>query len=477
VQKVSLIKLFPTRRQDTEINVQIIHNCSYSLLTILFKNGRIIKNNIKGEILMKKIALILALVMMFSAVSTLAAPSVEYMFYAENEDMYYVFGTYQNSVVAGTAVNTDELGLIVNDGEIEKTFTYKGLDVQNEKGDTKFGMSFGVPEELSTFKVTPYSVNDVKKENGIEREWDAVNDTRKLSSDATLKYVTISRSYGVNTHFTMTPDFSPEVTSYTVTGSFRDVDAGAGAREMDEVLFSFATTDPKATATLNHTTSRTGTSTITVVPEDNSEPKVYSFTFKVDDKLGYSAGRYTNVSEAGCIHFQGTTTTTTTAQQATYSDVVYYPLKHERERKTTILKFPINETMATLNKIDLSFNAKCNNSTDYKNVTFSVKNVTLTDDYTIDQSKLCYQHVLDGDIVIGEEVAEFTQTSFDTNFDRYSVNVTDAVKTALANDQDYVAFEISVKDLELPANAATNYFMFRLYTTWTNAAYNPILMY
>ena len=112
---------------------------------------------------MKKIALILAVVMMFSAVSVLAAPSVEFIFYGEDENKYYVFGTYQNSVIAGTPANTEELGLLVNDGEITKSFAYDGLEAQNEEGNTKFGMSFGVPEALETFKVTPYSVNDVKR--------------------------------------------------------------------------------------------------------------------------------------------------------------------------------------------------------------------------------------------------------------------------------------------------------------------------
>ncbi len=439
---------------------------------------------------MKKIALILAALMMFSAVSVFAAPSVEYIFYALNEETgksgYYVFGTYQNSDIAGSATKATDVGVYLesDNEEYNGKYSYKksgyeeNLATQNEQVSPRFGIAFNAPEGfLSNLKVKPYMVNAVKEDIGYEREYDASADGKKLSSDATLKYVTISRTYGVNTHFSISPSFSPDVTSYTVTGSFRDVDAGAGAREMDEVTFSFATSDPKATATLNHTSSRTGTSTITVVPEDNSEPTVYSFTFKVDDKLGYSAGRYTNVSEAGCIHFQGTTTTTTTAQQATYSDVVYYPLKHERERKTVIMKFPIDATVASNERIDLSFNAKANTSLDYKNVEFSVKNATIADNYTIDQSKLCYQDVLDGNIVIGEEVAEFTVKNFDNAFDRYAVDVTEAVKTALENGQNYVAFELSIKDLELPATTATNNFMFRLYTTWTNAAYNPILMY
>ena len=425
---------------------------------------------------MKKIALILAALMMFSAVSALAAPSVDYIFYGENEDRYYVFGNYQNSVIGGKPVDTEELGLNVSDGEITRKFAYEDLEAQNEKGVTKFGMSFGVPEALETFKVTPYSVNKFKTEVGIEREWDAVNDTRKLSSDATLKYVTIRRKYAQDTHFNIVPEFSPEITSYTVTGSFRDA-TGTNAREMDEVDFSFATTDPKATTTLNHTTSRTGTSTITVVPEDKSEPTVYSFTFKVNDQFGYTDGRYTGVSEVGTIHFQGTTVTTTTAPQEKYSDIVYYPLKFARERKTTILKFPIDETMATLNKINLSFNAKCNSTTEYKNVEVSVKNVIIADGYTINQSKLCYQHVLDGDIVIGDEVASFTATDFTTAWQRYSVDVTDAVKVALEKDQDYVAFDLSVKDLDLPETASKEYFMFKLYTTDAAAKLNPVLAY
>lgn len=430
---------------------------------------------------MKKIALILAVVMLFSAVSVFAAPSVEHIFYDEVANKYYVFGTYQNSVINNygedVPVDTEELGLIVSDGEIEKIFTYDCLDAQNEEGVTKFGMSFGVPNILDTFKVKPYSVNDVKTEYGTEREYDKATDTRKLSDNANLKYVAFSRIEMNNTQFFIYPKFGTSSNdTYTVAGYFRDSNANQTYASVDVKCM---TEDPKAKVIdISYATADNKKTTVTIEAEAGNT-KTYTFNYSSKSAIANSSN-HTYMSEHAGVFYQGENVTTSTSdiRNTFYLSLSSYPLSVDK--KSLYIKFPIDATLANQPAIGLTFSGKSASSYgEYNNVEVSIKKATLKDGYKLDVSKTCHQDILDGNIVVGEEVARLGIEKFDnSNVRRYTVDVTDAIKTAYQNGETSIVFELSIDAYDLPEKKANaNNICFDIMTNNTNKTRNPLLVY
>ena len=407
---------------------------------------------------MKKIALILAVIMLFSAVSVFAAPSVEYIFYGVDdteggtrEPAFFVFGKYTNNSTASGTLVSEDVGVYYNG--VKYSYEKNG-NTTNASG--LFGIAFDdkddVKDKMTSFKVQPYSVNNYGEKLGAEQEYDFVNDEMKASSNAKLASVSINRnqSYNVNLRTVMSPAFDPDTDEYIVYGYF-----GAANANLKDLTLTWTTEDPDAVvsdskADFYKDVTDTGVSTypkydgtdeyknkrvLTVTAPDGETSKTYTFYFHNNN--AYKNGG-TNTVNMQTYKGEELSDGIYSTPNTTFSKYVNaYPEKGSDKSRYVVMTFPIKDGMKDAKAISLD--------TGYlvlKNLT-NIKNAVIaTRAYDASQNdrlgKVC------GKFIISDTDTFITENKY------YNLNidVTELVKDSIKANKTEVQIALQLMDLE-----------------------------
>lgn len=406
---------------------------------------------------MKKIALFLAVIMMLSAVSVLAAPSVEYIFYGVDDTeggtgipAYFVFGKYtNNSTTSGTLVSED-VGVYYNG---EKYSYVKDGNTTNASG--LFGIAFDdkddVKDKMTSFKVQPYSVNNYGEKLGAEQEYDFVNDEMKASSNAKLASVSINRNQAnnVNLRTVMSPAFDPDIDKYTVYGYF-----GAANATLKDLTLTWTTEDPDAivedskdefytkindNGSMSYAKDANGEyynkRVLTVTAPDGETKKVYTFYFHTHNN--YKTGA-SNTVQMSSYEAEELSEGNYSSPTSTYSKYVNaFPEKGSAKSRYMVMNFPITDGMKDAKAISLD--------TGYlvlKNLG-NIKNAVIaTRAYDASQNdklgKVC------GKFIISDTNKFITENEYYN----LTIDVTELVKDAVKADKTEVQIALQLMDLE-----------------------------
>lgn len=350
---------------------------------------------------MKKIALILAVVMLFSAVSVFAAPSVVHVLYDETEKSYFVFGRYLNSVANNRDITAVDAGIYLN-GE-KYTYAKEGavnsedipvLDVANGMEVPKFAMKFKAPADyFEKFNIQPYIVNSIGEKRGDVYNFDYSNGERVKSSDATLKYVAIERVRG-NSYYLMTPAFSPSHEDYTLAGKIDNSATTTTGYGSASLKVKYIKSDSRAEVEVVDATAQNGKIYINVLAEDKESKKTY--TFSLVNKYAVSSSAV-SASDCASVYYQGESTTTGVSALNGNKQLDIVDWAASDDYKSIIMRFPINETMANADAIALTFTGGWGSNTtpDYKNIEIAAKKVNIADGYTLKPGETCYKDVIE----------------------------------------------------------------------------------
>jgi len=429
---------------------------------------------------MKKIALILAVVMMLSAVSVFAAPSVEHIFYGVDDETgipaFYVFGKYtNNSTKSGTQLASD-VGVYYNG---EKYSYVKDGNTTSKAG--LYGIAFddiaGVKGSMKSFKVQPYSVNKFGEKLGAEQEYDFVNNEKKLSSNANLASVAIIRAQPNKGGLmaSMEPAFDPDITEYTIYGSF----ANATNNNLTNVKLLLTAEDPNAIISEPVLTSNRGDNahiiptqnfdengeyanylTVTVTAE-NKETKTYKFNFHTYDRDKYYSTTSSNVArptEYISVGYDGTSYSTATNNNNLYA----FPLASFSSERYLVYTFNIVDGMKSADVISLS------TSNVYAENLDGAKNIVLAARAYDDTTKL---GKVGGTFVIPKAADVSTDKTATNDFCPCGIDVTSIVKDAIKANQTTVKIALQIIDIECDNTANTP--ALRLIRHNNTTTYNP----
>ena len=431
---------------------------------------------------MKKIALILALVMMFSAVSVLAAPSVEYIFYGVDEktdtNSYFVFGKYTNNFLkyknsVGDAVEYTDVASDVGVYYKGNKYSYvKDGNTTNKSG--LYGIAFddvkGIVSSKTEFSIQPYSVDKYGEDLGVEQEYDLANNERKLSSNANLASVAIDRAQDNKGGLMalMEPAFDPDTEEYTIYGCF----SGANNTLKDVKLY-FTTEDPKAQISDPKfvTVSANGYiqpgdnkdaegvyqnyQEVTVTAE-NGETKTYRFNFHTTSTNEFYTDK-PNVARPSTIGFSEYEMNDGTYSKESSGTVCAYPIYGSNQSKYYVFEFGVVDGMKTAESISLNLsNVYVYKSQDGSNSLIDVKKLVIAARAYDDTSKL---GKIGGTYVIPN--AATTVSTVTNNFCPCGIDVTSIVKDAI--DANKTTVQIAVQIIDAETDGSSNIIGVNLY--------------
>lgn len=413
---------------------------------------------------MKKIALILAVIMMFSAVSALAAPSVEFMFYGVDEETgvpaIYVFGKYtNNSTTSGTWVSED-VGVYYNGNK----YSYvKDGNTTNKTG--LFGIAFddpnGIKDKKTGFTVQPYSVDKYGEDLGAEQSYDFENNNKKVSSNAKLASVSIVRKQESKGGLMalMDPVFDPDVEEYIIYGYFQNANYNLTNLELLCIP-----QDPEATVVMENTfgtvNATTGGftnnladdkyanyTTVTVTAKDGVTKKTYTFKFNSSSTSAY----YSNTANVARPIATGSFKLLEEGEikgPGTNGAIYAYPQIGSAKSQYGVWEFNITDGMKAAEIITMNIgNINGTASNDMENVVIAAR---AYDDVT-------GLGMIDGKFVIPDSDAVPTSG---TTYCPCGINVTNIVKQAIEANQTTVKIAIEIVDLE--SNGGNNVPGFKL---------------
>ncbi len=413
---------------------------------------------------MKKIALILALVMMFSAVSALAAPSVEYMFYGVDEETgissMYVFGKYTNNTTTSGTWVSEDVGVY-----------YKGNKYSYVKdGNTTsksglYGIAFddvkGIVSSKTEFSVQPYSVDKYGEDLGVEQSYDFVNNNKKVSSNAKLASVSIVRKQESKGGLMalMDPVFDPDVEEYIIYGYFQN-----GNYNLANLELLCIPQDPEATVEMENTFGTVNATsggftqnlvddkyanytTVTVTAKDGVTKKTYTFKFNSSATSAY----YTTAANVARPKASGVFKLVENGEikaPGTNGAIYAYPQNGSAKSQYAVWEFDINDGMKNAEIITMNIGNITGTSSN------SMKNVVIAARAYDDTTGL---GMMDGTFVIPD--SDVVPTSGNT-YCPCGINVTNIVKQAIDANQTSVKIAIEIVDLE--SNGGNNVPGFKL---------------
>lgn len=130
----------------------------------------------------RTLLLVFTFIFILTTVAAFAAPAVDYIFYAEEDGKYYIFGRYDEvSEDVGIYYKGDKFSYVKN-GDTTK------LDKANESGNLRFGIAFKAPKDyFSNLLLKPYSVKDgvetVGKQRVLDKETNSMKDDNVFFED------------------------------------------------------------------------------------------------------------------------------------------------------------------------------------------------------------------------------------------------------------------------------------------------------
>lgn len=439
----------------------------------------------------KKISILLAVIMILSCISVCAAPSVDYVFYDEDDDLYYVFGSYykgyNNPVDIGVKLNGEEFSYI-KDGNTSN------FDAQNEKAEPKFGISFKAPKEgFEKFNVQAYRKEQhVGNKVGDIVSLDVANNQVEKSSDATLKSLVPYRKSNTSyDSITLVPAFSPDITQYTMHFVYGTKNA-TSYDYFANMNFDIITSNSKATYEItSRPTSTSDKYVITVTAEDKVNTKTYEIALKANNNC-FVLSDYT--AAFICNDYTSQSTSNYSSNNASYdfmrkyyTNANYAPL---------VINFSLTDTEATTlsskKNIVLGFNARVRAGAEANgNIKLVAKPAVVKE--KVDRTTITQKNAIDtGKIEIGEDVintmylSAFNSTAEQT---AYSIDVTDYVKKQIADGNKTFAIALMIDECSMPvpkpeANTYySNYLYIQVYsynaedTTTNNNRMAPHLSY
>ncbi len=417
----------------------------------------------------KKISILLAAIMILSTVAVYAAPSVDYVFYDEDDALYYVFGSYykgyNNPADIGIKLNGEEFSYI-KDGNTSN------FDAQNEKDEPKFGISFKAPKEgFEEFNVQAYrKEQNVGKKVGDIVSLDIANNQVKQSSDATLKSVVPYRKSSASyDSITMVPEFSPNVKDYTIHLVYSNT--VGNANHVGKLNYNIIPNNSKATYTITHATSATEKTVITVTAEDGSR-ETYTFTFKANNNC-FVLSDYT--AAVLCNDYSSLNSSNYNENNADYdfmrkyyTNANYAPL---------VINFSLTDeeatTLSSTKNIVLGFNARVRAGAEANgNIKLVAKPAVVNE--KVDRTTITQQNAIDTKkIEIGEDVINTMYLSaFDSAAQQtaYSIDVTDYVKKQITEGNKKFAIALMIDECSMPVPKPTedtyysNYLYIQVYS-------------
>jgi len=332
----------------------------------------------------KGLSLLIATVMLFSSVVAYAVSDVRYAWYDEEDDKFYVFGTYANDTVLTNAYKVSDVGVYVNGEKYTYLKDGAGTSIVNT-ATGKFGFSFsGSP---SKFKVQPYTTNSFGEHKGFERELDFNVDNLgsefKVSDNALLKNVFVVRDIAANVNVLtgMYPTFNPKVFEYDIYGYF-----GAANASLTSVELYCEAFDPEADIDIKDEYTQVAANgaalavngnkkIVTVTAADESATKTYTFNIKTNNIYKNDAQNvsYMTVGSGYSIEDNAGTVTKTTAAIAG-APLTVKPSVGASYNKYVVMNFPITEEMATSDNISLNMRGtNITYANGFKNITVAAR--------------------------------------------------------------------------------------------------------
>ncbi len=437
---------------------------------------------------MKKIALILAVVMMLSAVSVLAAPSLDHIFYDEEDGNFYMFGQFRPSYYGAT-----DLGVYINgtkysyvkDGD-KTNINWANNSANDKRG--KFGMSFGAPlTYFDTLKVAPYLKDASGEKISKEYEFDFETKSKKASSNAYLSEISIHKN---NVHQTseqgyyLTPAWDPEnVKDYEIKGVF--LATAGNSFNPEKTTITVKAADPDAiveqttTAATIYGSGENYVTTFKVTAPDRVTTEEYTFSFK---KVTPTCQEATNNA---CILYKDANKNNIVAP-SNMMDIQEYLTSNDS--KSLLFTLPITSDMATKNGISFNLNLNAYTTLEFKNVNIGLREVTLKDGYTYNASTLTYQNSIEeGNLVVGDLIGTTCISEFRVagvgslgNLEKLLFDVTDYVHKALEKGETSITVMLSIDSFDIPdgTSAPTNNLQIRvLMNNYSYPAHRPSLVY
>lgn len=417
----------------------------------------------------KVISLLIAVIMLMSAIAVSAAPTVDYVFYDEDDQAYYVFGTYDKNVIKNSDYLADEVGVYLNGDK----YQFDAVADSNELVSPKYGIGFyGRKDILNTLNITPYSVDKIAERKGSPFVYDTVSQSKVLSDNADLKELSVSRK-NYNTFLMMYPEFSPEVENYTVKANFTGSAANNNSA-MASVISAIAV-DPAADVDVKNPTANDGTATITVTAQ-NGRQKVYTIKFEIYTPTLLKA------TTADLLYHKPTQPSNAPGVQSTANTMYLTEYTVGADSRTQFYKFDLtSDAIKAAQNISFSFSSAdyTGSTLEYNNnVAYALKKVTVDSDYELGKSSMTYQDILDDKITIGDEivgrVGGINYTTY-RGFITSSIDVTKVVKKAIADGESYIVFQLMIDGFDIPATATATNLNVNVYAA--HATYGVKLVY
>lgn len=422
---------------------------------------------------MKKLAILLTLVMLVSSVSVFAAPQINYMFYDENDDIYYAFGQYNNPD-AGTNYKSipDNVGVFLGDDfSTEYDLRTAQLNASIVKNPGYFGIGFGkgYSEEIKEngFKVTPFAKYDyLNTILGDEIVMDATAEYGiAKSSNADLAELTFVRKTSTGgDSVVLVPAFSPDVTNYQAYSSYA----------FSSHTYIYKPANSKATV---ESTLDGNALTIKVTAEDGVTSKTYIINYTQDNKFATNNAVSALYSASHKFKASGDYASTTKGNQ---QDILSFSNSSGNKAYATCtfsLTDANKNALASASNIVLDLEIGENDNTDkIKNYTFGVYGV----ESGVSVSGTTVTHTPEQFTFTEDPVGSVTVPRIglaDTLTYEYGIDVTEYIKESIAAGKSDITLAVTLDGADYIEAVGDNEIVFKAYNTTMTKNRNPRLLY